>query len=62
MTENEISRKRRSCNHIDQSYEFNEKSLNDDTLLKRICTDIIKTNPITRDYSEDFERFIKEFP
>jgi hypothetical protein len=61
MTNDEISRKRRSCKHSEHWYDFIERSLNEDTLLKRICTDIINANPVTQDYSEYFERFIKEF-
>lgn len=61
MTDDEISRKRKRCKHSDQWYDFIERSLNDDTLLKRICTDIINGNPVTRDYGEDFESFIKRF-
>lgn len=61
LSDNEISRKRLCCKQSEQWYDFIERSLNDDTLLKRICTDIINANPVTLDYGKDFERFIKEF-
>lgn len=61
LSDQEVAKRRKNCSNSEYWYNFIQRSFCTNTLLKQIAKEIIADNPNSKDYSEGFQKFMKNF-